>query len=388
LQLSLSSFNPHSPNRRFLSTAHTKNTSDNINNNSYDSNTISTNNETLATSVSSPESEMAKFEQLANQSTETITSSSNPLWEPIWWYPQDHFVNLINFVHETSGLNYTFTIAAITLILRTAMLPVFISAQQNSARMAHLSPELRILQDKQKRVDPSDTQAQMQMAKQFQALFKKYNVNPLKTLAGALLQFPAFMGMFLALRKMPEIFPDQLRDGGILWFQDLTMADPTLILPISSSISFLLMIEAGKQQMMSTNPQQGQIMLNVMRGLAVVMIPATMNFPTAVFCYWTTNNTFSLLQSVAFQNATVRKALDIWDLPKPVPGALPPKGVMESFNEMMDKRRKDQEERSMKEKIQLHNAAIDAKTKAELIKNDSDDARNSVERRKRRRGRK
>ena len=33
---------------------------------------------------------------------------------------------------------------------------------------------------------------------------------------------------------------------------------------------------------------------NVMRGLGVCMLPVTYAFPTAVFCYWFTANSFSL----------------------------------------------------------------------------------------------
>jgi YidC/Oxa1 family membrane protein insertase len=47
---------------------------------------------------------------------------------------------------------------------------------------------------------------------------------------------------FIAIRKMCNLPVESFTTGGALWFNDLTIADPTYILPIISTGSILLMI--------------------------------------------------------------------------------------------------------------------------------------------------
>jgi YidC/Oxa1 family membrane protein insertase len=326
-------------------------------------------------SCASPQEEMDKFELAAQSAvsttgkvTDQVTSAASqasnsdiPVWEPSWYLPQDHFVDLIHYMHDFSGMNYAITIAAITTSMRVIMLPLFINAQRNSSRMAHMRPEMDALKQKIDTLDRDDAALQQRYMKDMQTLFKKYDCNPLKGLIVPLVQLPAFMGMFFALRKMPEYFPNELSDGGMFWFQDLTAGDSTYILPVITAGSFLLMMELNKEQMMAGNPQQGKMMLTFFRGVAVLMVPLTSAFPAALFCYWTANNTFSLVQSSAFKVQAIRKSLGIWEPPKPVPGAPKPKGIMDMAQDWADKRNDSGREEKAKDEIKLHNAAIDKK---------------------------
>jgi len=87
----------------------------------------------------------------------------------------------------------------------------------------------------------------------------------------------------------------------------------------------------------------------------------------AIFCYWTTNNTFSLVQSAAFNNVAMKKQLGIWEPPKPVPGAAPAKGMKEMFDDMMKNSKKGSGKDRSKEKIQMHNAAVDKNNSDQMI---------------------
>jgi len=315
-------------------------------------------------SCASPEEEIAKFEQnasAAETAVETAVATTDGLvWESTWW-PQDQMLDFIVYAHGMSGANYAITIGAITLAFRTFMFPMFVKSQRNSSRMAHLKPEMDVLKERIDQLDPKDLQLQQEYAKKMQALFRKYDVNPLGSLVIPLVQMPVFMSMFFALRKMPDYFSTELSDGGILWFTDLAAPDPYMILPVTSALTFLLMMEMGKEQMLATSPQQGKLMLTFFRSIAVVMIPLTMNFSSAVFCYWTVNNTFSFAQSALFKSASVRKSLGIWDTPKPVPGAPKPKGINEMLQDFMQNKTKDSGDANLKERIEAHNAMIEQK---------------------------
>ena len=81
-----------------------------------------------------------------------------------------------------------------------------------------------------------------------------------------------------------------------------------------------------------------------------------MNFNSAVFVYWTTNNTFSLLQSIVLKQPFVKKAFGIWDPPKPIPGQ-EPKNIFDEVKNLMNK--KEEETNALAaERIKAHNEIV------------------------------
>lgn len=309
------------------------------------------------------EEQMKNFEQFAldnaNENiTEVAKASDHLTWSTTWYYPQDHFVDLINFIHDISGMNYAYSIVATTIAVRIVLVPMFVSAQRNSSRVAHMMPEMTVLKERMEKIDKDDKKSNMEIQKQVQRLFKKYDCNPMKSMI-TLLQMPVFISYFFGLRKMLEYFSTELSTGGVAWFIDLTATDPYCILPASSALTFLAMTELNKGQMMASNPQQGKIMLAVMRGLSLVMIPITLNFESLILCYFVTNNTFSLFQTAVMKHPGVKRSLGIWDPPPPIPGSKS-KNVVEMIQDTIKGAKTNDEKENHLEKIKVHNAAIDA----------------------------
>ena len=58
-----------------------------------------------------------------------------------------------------------------------------------------------------------------------------------------LAQIPVFVSFFLGIRRMANLPVESMKTGGLLWFPDLTIADPYFLLPILCSASMLLTIE-------------------------------------------------------------------------------------------------------------------------------------------------
>ena len=288
-------------------------------------------------------------------------------FEPTSW-PSDQILLLLNYI-DTQILTdypYALTIGVTTLAFRILMLPIFVRGQRSASRMAHLQPELTQLKDNLdkmgKRVDAATQQRYVQ---QTRALFAKYDVNPLMSIVAPLFSAPFFISMFLGLRKAPEYFSDVMVNGGYGWFVDLTQPDPYLALPIFSAVTFLGMTEVGKEQMMASDPARGRIMINVFRGLAVAMVPFTMNFNAGVFVYWTVNNTWSFGQALLFKNEAFKKAVGIWDPPKPVPGR-ESKSIFDEVKNLMNK--KEEEVNALAaERIKAHNDMIAKEKKVKKI---------------------
>lgn len=285
-------------------------------------------------------------------------------FEPTWW-PSDQALIALNWINETAGVPcYSYSIIGTTLAFRFLLFPLFVKGQRNSSRMAHCQPELKKLMeqmDKGKGKGGVDQAAQLRYTQQVKALFKKYDCSMLGSLVAPLASAPLFMSFFFGLKNAPEIFPELLSTGGMLWFPDLTVPDPYVIMPVLSATTFLLMTEVGKDQMMASDPARGKTMVNVFRALAVAMVPMTMNFNSAVFVYWTTNNSFSLLQSILLKQPGVKKAFGIWDPPKPVPGQ-EPKNIFDEVKNLMNKKEKETNALAA-ERIKAHNEIVEQQKK-------------------------
>ena len=227
--------------------------------------------------------------------------------------PPDLILSAIENLHMAAQIPYWHSIVLLTIGMRVCLFPMGVKMAQSSARMAAVRPLLTAVTDAMKR-DPQGNSAarKKQYSEQSKALLKQYQVNPFLSLAMPIIQLPIFMSAFFALKKMGEYFPGA-ETGGISIFTDLTAADSTMIFPVVNSITFLMMIELGGDGM----AQQDQSKFKwVMRGLAFFMTPATMSMPTGVFVYWTANNCMSVIQSVVFKNAKVKKFLGMPDPPK------------------------------------------------------------------------
>jgi membrane protein insertase Oxa1/YidC/SpoIIIJ len=100
---------------------------------------------------------------------------------------------------------------------------------------------------------------------------------------------------------------------------------------------------------MSNNQMPNKaLMKNVMRGIAVVMIPMTLDMPQAVFMYWSANSSFSVVQMLTLKNKALKKWLDIPDPPPEDPSIIdkprsnPLQGLMEAAKKAAEERKAQQ----------------------------------------------
>mmetsp|Transcript_17521 Transcript_17521/g.35693 ORF Transcript_17521/g.35693 Transcript_17521/m.35693 type:complete len:438 (-) Transcript_17521:44-1357(-) len=314
---------------------------------------ISTNLPSFGSSPITPEVESAGNEVVANADAITPFVAT--------WWPSDQCLLFLNYVHEITGLPYALTIGATTLAFRLLLFPVFVKGQRNSSRMAHLQPELAALKSKVDAIPNPDVQTQQRFMAETRALFKKYDCNPVASLVAPLASAPVFISMFFALKNAPEHFPHLLSTGGVFWFPDLTAPDPYAIMPLFSAATFLGMTELGKEQMMAQDPARGRVMTNAFRAMAIVMVPLTMDFNSAVFVYWSVNNTFSFFQTALFRQDAVKKAFGIWDPPKPVPGQ-ESRSILDDIKKMVEKKQEETNALAA-ERIREHNEIVERQKK-------------------------
>lgn len=164
---------------------------------------------------------------------------------------------------------------------------------------------------------------------------KEKDISPFKSMIVPLAMAPLFISFFFGLRKMANLPVESLKEGGLFWFVDLTLADPFYLLPLITSTTVWITLEIGADGMKLNSPQYSQIMKYVLRGIPIIMFPFTMNFPAAILCYWVSTNAISLVQVSILKIPAVRAKLNI-EKPRKISADLMPqnkKGFKESFKE-------------------------------------------------------
>jgi YidC/Oxa1 family membrane protein insertase len=89
--------------------------------------------------------------------------------------------------------------------------------------------------------------------------------------------------MFLGLRKLSELPIPGLSEGGILWFTNLAVMDPTYALPLIASGTMLVVMELNAEGQQAAGPVSSAGMKNVFRVLICLGIPFTATFPAVSY---------------------------------------------------------------------------------------------------------
>lgn len=96
-----------------------------------------------------------------------------------------------------SGWTWTLSIIGLVLVIRAALIPIFLQQVKAQRRMRLLQPDLMKLQEKyQGKTDAVSRQA---MAQEQMALYKKHGTNPFSACLPLLIQLPFFLALFQVL---------------------------------------------------------------------------------------------------------------------------------------------------------------------------------------------
>lgn len=108
----------------------------------------------------------------------------------------------INFIADKTGSVFA-SICIVTLVINAVLLALTFKSNMAMQRMNQIQPELTKIQKKYE--GRSDQQSQMKMSQEMQALYKKYDVNPMGALGVTFLQFPLLIAMYSAVRKSSAV---------------------------------------------------------------------------------------------------------------------------------------------------------------------------------------
>jgi YidC/Oxa1 family membrane protein insertase len=147
---------------------------------------------------------------------------------------------LFEALYISAGLPWWATIASSCLLIRGVLAPFTFNNFRTTAVMRQIQPEVKELMSRYQTAKQMGDQEQSQFyMKQLMDLYALHGVQPAAPLGTALLTAPIFISFFMSLDKMTKLPVESFREGGLWWFQDLTVPDPYYILPITASAIFL-----------------------------------------------------------------------------------------------------------------------------------------------------
>ena len=244
------------------------------------------------------------------------------LW-PIKWVIEAILVGFHSLLtaagmEEAAGLTWVLSITGLVLVIRAALIPVFVRQIKSQRRMMEIAPQLKKIQDKYK--GKRDQFSREAMSRETMALYKNTGTNPLSSCLPLLLQMPIFFGLFSVLndaygtRDSVGLLTEQLQTqfgsadlfgvaplGSSMATSDgnvavIVIAVILVILMTSSQfITQLQIMSKNQSPEMKASPmyRQQRVLLYV---LPLVFAFSGFAFPLGVMFYWFVSNIWTMVQ--------------------------------------------------------------------------------------------
>jgi len=101
-----------------------------------------------------------------------------------------------------AGITWVLSIVGLVLIVRAALIPLFVKQIKSQRKMMEIAPELRKVQEKYK--GKRDQLSREAMSRETMALYKKHGTTPVSSCLPLLVQMPIFFALFSVLNDVSK----------------------------------------------------------------------------------------------------------------------------------------------------------------------------------------
>jgi YidC/Oxa1 family membrane protein insertase len=256
----------------------------------------------------------------------------NSLLWPIKWVIEAILVGFHTLLDAlgmdpAAGLTWVLSIVGLVLVVRAALIPIFVRQIKSQRKMLEVAPQLKKIQDKYK--GKRDQFSREAMQRETMELYKKAGTNPFASCLPLLIQMPIFFSLFSVLNESkPQ--PDGSYKAGVgLLNQELSeqfgssslfdiaplrhsiqsalASSPVETVVIVIAVTMVVLMTASQfitqLQIMSKNQspemkaspmyRQQRILLYI---LPLVFAFSGFAFPIGVMFYWLTSNVWTMVQ--------------------------------------------------------------------------------------------
>ena len=224
-----------------------------------------------------------------------------------------------------AGLTWVLSIVGLVLVVRAALIPLFVRQIKSQRRMLEVAPQLKKIQDRYK--GKKDQFSREAMQRETMDLYKRTGTNPLGSCLPLLVQMPIFFGLFSVLshaQNSSNLPAEQAKGVGLLnpdlsasfgsaslfdvapLHLAISTADGNVAVIVIAAIMVVLMTASQfitQLQIMSKNQspemqaspmfKQQKMLLYI---LPLVFAFSGFSFPLGVMFYWLVSNFWTMVQ--------------------------------------------------------------------------------------------
>jgi len=235
-----------------------------------------------------------------------------PLYYAVSWIMSSFHTMYASMLGPENGWSWALAIISLTVVIRTALIPLFVRQIRSSRNMQLLGPQVKALQEKY-------AHDRERLGQETMKLYKDEGVNPMASCLPLVLQMPIFIALYQVLWQASQGYAigvltveqaESLRNATIFGaklsatFWPLTDGfGPTQILCAVLIISMTGVLFITQLQLMRKNmppealtgqmAQQQKIMLYVFPLMYLFM---GVNIPIGVLLYWLVSNVWTMTQ--------------------------------------------------------------------------------------------
>lgn len=209
---------------------------------------------------------------------------------------------------------YGFLLRAITLI------PSLYS-NRNALRMGQIGTQLSEISNNQNRIkgDKTLSSAEKRIAKEGlvrmkSALCNKHGCAQWKSFAQGVTA-PITLSAFMSVRRL-SVYETDLEKSSFLWVNDLTLPDPTFILPMICASMFVMNFELNQRMQRGGRSASGMYLRWVIRCGAFGFVYFFSAQPSAMFAYWIGLSLAGCIQPIVLRNQKFRNFFGFPDPPQ------------------------------------------------------------------------
>jgi YidC/Oxa1 family membrane protein insertase len=218
------------------------------------------------------------------------------------------------------GITWVLSIVGLTVIVRAALIPVFVKQIKSQRNMMTAQPEIAKLQKKYK--GKTDRESREKFAKEQMELYKRTGSNPLSSCLPLLIQMPIFSGLFFVLNDaqhsvttgkggvglmnldLSQMFAQSDLFGAPL--KDTFLSSANIEVKILAAVMILVMtasqfitqkqIMAKNQNPDTANSQYMQTQKIMLVLFPIIFAISGISFPIGVMFYWLASNFWTMGQ--------------------------------------------------------------------------------------------
>jgi YidC/Oxa1 family membrane protein insertase len=210
---------------------------------------------------------------------------------------EDPLRALLDFLHENAHLTYGWSIVVLTVIVRTALLPLVIKQYSSMRSMQMVAPQLKELQRKYKG-------NRQKLNEELMAFYKENEINPFASCLPLVAQIPIFIALYYVLKDFANEATVSGGSVSFMWLIDDVRVDiqeigwGAIVLVIIYGLSQLLSTE------LSATPNMPDSQRRIMRILPLVVVIFVFQFPVpaGLLVYWMTTNLWTCGQQLVMRH--------------------------------------------------------------------------------------